>query len=129
MIRKKTFKRIFCKYSHLYFNSINAQIICKRHVYITTVLDEKSCSEKSRLDVLHVNEGAEATCIILTVFQTARLNGLYPDRYVKYLLEDYAELSDKRIAKMYFPWSKSIPDSVRLTKAEMAEQGKLWRRI
>lgn len=129
MIRKKTFKRIFCKYSHLYFNSINAQIICKRHVYITTVLDEKSCSEESRLNVLHIDKGAEATCLILMVVQTARLNGLCPDRYVKYLLENYAELSDERITKKYFPCSRSILDSVRFTKTEMVEQRKLWRRI
>lgn len=68
-------------------------------------------------------KGAEATCLILTVVQTARLNGLCPDRYVRYLLENHSELSDGRTAKKYLPWSKSIPDSVRFTKAE-TEQAK-----
>ena len=33
-------------------------------------------------------KGAETTCLILMVVQTARLNGLFPNRYVKYLLEN-----------------------------------------
>ena len=48
-------------------------------------------------------KGAEATCPILTVIQTTCLNRLCPDRYVKCLLENYAELNDKRTAKKYLP--------------------------
>lgn len=63
-------------------------------------------------------KGAEAICLILTVVQTARLNRLCPDRYVKYLLENYSELSDGRTAQKYLPWFKSLPNSLRFTKAE-----------
>lgn len=68
-------------------------------------------------------KGAEATCLILTVVQTARLNGLCPDRYVKYFLENYDELSDGRTAQKYLSWSKSMLNSLRFTKAE-TEQAK-----
>lgn len=105
------------------------QIICKRHVYIKTDLDEKGSSEKRQLDVLHIVDGADATCLILMVVQTPRLNGLCLDRCVRYILENQNELIDGRTVQKYIPWPKSILESVRLTKAKMAEQRKLWRRI
>ncbi|MDD7617038.1 MAG: hypothetical protein SPJ51_01315 [Candidatus Enterosoma sp.] len=63
-------------------------------------------------------KGTEATYLILKVVQTARLNGLCPDRWAKCLLENYGELSDSRTAQKNLPWSKSLPDSLRFTKAE-----------
>ncbi len=103
MIRKKIFKRIFCEYSRLSFNTINAQIICKRHVYIKTDLDEKGSSEKVGSMFSTSSKGADATCLILMIAQTVRLNELCLDGYVRHLLENQNELSDGRTMQKYIP--------------------------
>ena len=74
-------------------------------------------------------EGADGFCRLLTVVQTARLNNLSPDRYVRHLLEHYEELDDERTAVKYLPWSPSIPESMRFTqkgidKAKAEQKGK-----
>lgn len=64
-------------------------------------------------------DGAESTCRILTVVQTARLNGLSPDRYIQHLLEHFEDLNDDRTAAKHLPWSPSLPESIRFTGKEI----------
>lgn len=63
--------------------------------------------------------GAESTCRLLTVVQTARLNGLSPDRYIQHLLEHFEDLDDDRRAAKHLPWSPSLPESIRFTRKEI----------
>lgn len=63
--------------------------------------------------------GAESTCRLLTVVQTARLNGLSPDRYIQHLLEHFEDLDDDRTAAKHLPWSSSLPGSIRFTEKEI----------
>ena len=59
-------------------------------------------------------EGMNATCTLLSLVQTARMNHLQPDSYIQYLLQHLDDLKDERKAKEYLPWSKLIPNEIRL---------------
>lgn len=63
-------------------------------------------------------EGMKATCVLLTLVQSARMNRLQPDAYVQYLLENLGSLKDRKLAKDYLPWSRSIPDRIRIDEEE-----------
>ena len=59
--------------------------------------------------------GAEASCIIYSIVETAKRNNLIPYEYIKYLLEvmpDPNKYDLKDIDKI-MPWSKEIPDYIR----------------
>ena len=59
--------------------------------------------------------GAEASCILYSVVQTAIMNGLIPFEYIKYLLETMPgkALTDDFIESL-LPWSKTIPEYVKV---------------
>lgn len=54
-------------------------------------------------------KGAEAMCVLLSLCQSALMNGLSPDAYIRHLLENIEDIGDGRSAKKYMPWSKSLP--------------------
>lgn len=60
------------------------------------------------------NEGAGASAVVFSIVETAKLYGLNPFEYLKYLLE---ELSQKRhtdeLIESVLPWSNTLPDYVR----------------
>lgn len=66
-------------------------------------------------------EGAETTCIILTVVQSARMNGLSPEKYIEYVLNHHEDLKDPSLVSEYLPFSDSLPDDLRFTKEEKAK--------
>ena len=66
---------------------------------------------------------------ILSVIQTSVLNGLNPMKYIEYLMENYEKIKDENTLDAYLPWSVSLPDSVRLTKAEEKEIGEGMKEI
>ena len=60
-------------------------------------------------------QGAEASCILYSIVETAKINNLIPFEYIKYVLEKLAGKScpTKEEIEELMPWSKSIPDYVR----------------
>ena len=66
-------------------------------------------------------DGIKATCTLLTLVQSARMNGLQPDAYVTYLLDHLRDLDDPNTAEGFLPWSEAIPEDVRLDPAEVAK--------
>ncbi len=58
--------------------------------------------------------GADASCIIYSIVESAKLNNLVPYEYIKYLLEVMPgkRLTDDFIENL-LPWSKTIPGHVR----------------
>ncbi len=69
-------------------------------------------------------EGAKAMCVLLTIVQSARVNGLSPDRYVTHLLRHIGDLADDRVAAGYLPWSKAMRETMSFTKEEIREAAK-----
>lgn len=59
-------------------------------------------------------QGADASCIIYSIVETAKLNNLIPYEYLRYLLEQMPgmKLTEENINKL-MPWSESIPDYVK----------------
>ena len=66
-------------------------------------------------------DGIKATCTLLTLVQSARMNGLQPDAYVTYLLDYLKELDNPDKAEDFLPWSEAIPEDIRLDPAEVAK--------
>ena len=60
-------------------------------------------------------QGAEASCIIYSIVQTAIMNHLIPFEYIKYLLEQMPGkgLTDKFIETL-LPWSGQLPEYVKV---------------
>lgn len=58
--------------------------------------------------------GADASCILYSVVESAKLNGLIPFEYLKYVLEvmPTMKLSDENIDGL-LPWSKELPSYVK----------------
>lgn len=61
--------------------------------------------------------GADASCILYSIIETAKLNNLIPYEYIKYVLDTMPSmiLNEKNI-KSLLPWSKSIPDYVKVAE-------------
>lgn len=58
-------------------------------------------------------QGANASCLIYSIVETAKLNNLIPYEYIKYLLEQMPglKLTDENLQRL-MPWSKDIPDYI-----------------
>ena len=59
--------------------------------------------------------GADASCILYSIVETAKMNNLIPFEYIKYVLEQHPKerpATDEEIEKL-LPWSKTIPDYVK----------------
>lgn len=59
-------------------------------------------------------QGADASCTIYSIVETAKLNNLNPYEYVKYLLDEMPgkKLNEEELERL-LPWSPSIPQYVR----------------
>lgn len=59
-------------------------------------------------------QGADASCILYSIVETAKLNGLIPFEYIRYVLEEMRGIrqTDENIIRL-LPWSKTIPDYVK----------------
>ena len=62
--------------------------------------------------------GAGDTAVMLSVVQTAVLNGLNPMRYMEYVLTNHKDLSDPEKLGDFLPYSAKLPESMRLTEGE-----------
>ena len=58
--------------------------------------------------------GAGASCILYSIVESAKLNGLIPFEYLKYLLEvmPTMKLNEENLDKI-LPWSKELPNHVK----------------
>ena len=59
--------------------------------------------------------GAKASCVIYSIVQTAKMNNLNVEEYIKYILEECRGKKSltPNEAKKFLPWSKSLPDYVK----------------
>lgn len=58
--------------------------------------------------------GADASCILYSIVESAKLNGLIPFEYLKYILEimPTMKLSEENIDRL-LPWSKELPSHIK----------------
>jgi len=63
----------------------------------------------------NTRRGADASCVCYSVVQTAKLNGLNPFKYIKYLLEKLPALNDFSPEKIdaLLPWAQEIPEEIK----------------
>lgn len=62
-------------------------------------------------------EGAQSSAIILSLIETAKRNGLDPERYIRYLLDklpNEATLTDKARLSAYLPWAEKVQKECKL---------------
>lgn len=68
-------------------------------------------------------KGAHASAAIYSIVTTAKMNGLNPRLYLEWLLETMPNtegLEDGAVIDQLLPWSKSVPDSCRLSPESAA---------
>ena len=59
------------------------------------------------------SKGAEASSIIYSIIETAKLNKLKPFEYLKYIFETIPNISPDRYSSL-LPWSETLPDYCKL---------------
>ena len=59
-------------------------------------------------------QGANASCVIYSIVETAKLNNLIPYEYMKYLLEQMPglKLKDENLQRL-MPWSTQLPTYIK----------------
>ena len=60
-------------------------------------------------------EGANANAVLYSLIESAKLNKLNVNKYIRYLLEQIPQLdnsSDEKILDKFLPWSKELPDDI-----------------
>ena len=60
-------------------------------------------------------EGAKTNAVMYSLIESAKLNNLNIEKYIKYLLEEIPQLdnfSDKKVLEKYLPWSKELPADI-----------------
>ena len=61
-------------------------------------------------------DGAKANATIYSIIETAKVNKLNIEKYIKYLLNELPQLEsiqDEASLKKYLPWSEEIPDEIK----------------
>lgn len=61
-------------------------------------------------------KGARSSATIYSVVETAKANGLIVEKYLVYLMDVLCNMEsiDKDTLLKYMPWSKDLPEDVRL---------------
>lgn len=64
----------------------------------------------------NTSKGAKASAIIYSVVETAKANNLIVEKYLVYLMDMLSniEVKDKDTLLKYMPWSKELPEDLRL---------------
>lgn len=78
------------------------------------------CLGKHNWYLIDTVSGAQASAIAYSIAETARANDLKPYEYFRYLLEElpkHGEFEDPAFLDDLLPWSETIPESCRKTKA------------
>ena len=66
-------------------------------------------------------EGAKANAIMYSIIETAKMNKLNINKYIRYLLEELPQLEGEQTEKAiekYLPWSKELPKEIRNYEGE-----------
>lgn len=61
-------------------------------------------------------EGAQSSAIIMTLLETAKRNGLDPEKYMNYLLTHLPNepiLENKVVLEAYLPWNKIVQENCK----------------
>ena len=59
--------------------------------------------------------GAKANATMYTIIESAKLNNLNIEKYIKYLLDELPQLEsiyDEKVLEKYLPWSKDLPAEI-----------------
>ncbi|MEJ8737031.1 transposase domain-containing protein [Erysipelotrichaceae bacterium HCN-30851] len=64
------------------------------------------------------SRGAQSSAVIYSIVQSAKENGLIPQKYLEYLLEELPKIMQnecfiERNIEEYLPWSPTIPDECK----------------
>lgn len=60
-------------------------------------------------------EGANANAVMYSIIESAKINNLNIERYIRYLLEELPQLeniTDEKEIERYLPWSKELPPEI-----------------
>ena len=60
-------------------------------------------------------EGANANAIMYSILETAKINNLNIEKYLKYLLEELPQIeniNDEKVIEKYLPWSNELPSEI-----------------
>ena len=60
-------------------------------------------------------EGANANAVMYSIIESAKINNLNIEKYIKYLLEELPQLeniNDDKEIEMYLPWSNELPPEI-----------------
>ena len=60
-------------------------------------------------------EGAKANAVYYSLIESAKINNLNIEKYIKYLLEEIPQLdnpSNERELEKFLPWSKELPKEI-----------------
>ena len=74
------------------------------------------CIGKHNWYIIDTLRGAEASAILYSITETAKMNGLKPYEYVKYLLDEipkHGECEDPAYLDDLLPWSEKLPGTCR----------------
>lgn len=62
--------------------------------------------------------GAEASAILMSIVQTAKMNLIKPDEYIEYVLTKIDDIKTNEINKL-LPWSNDLPQSLKYEKKDL----------
>ena len=60
-------------------------------------------------------EGAKANAVMYSIIESAKINKLNIEKYLRYLLEELPQLenvNDETAISKYLPWSKELPTEI-----------------
>ena len=60
-------------------------------------------------------EGANANAVMYSIIESAKINNLNIEKYIKYLLEELPQLeniNDDKVIEKYLPWSNELPTEI-----------------
>lgn len=66
----------------------------------------------------NTKNGAEATSILMTIVQTAKMNLLKPDEYIKYVLEHIDNIKISELDSL-LPFAKELPDYLKYKRKDL----------
>lgn len=69
-------------------------------------------------------EGAKTNAVMYSLIESAKVNNLNIEKYIRYLLEELPQLEnaqDIKVLEKYLPWNKALPSDV-LNYAEPYEE-------
>ena len=61
-------------------------------------------------------EGAKANATMYSIIESAKINKLKIEKYIKYLLDELPQLeniNDETVLEKYLPWSKELPEEIQ----------------